>query len=164
MHGPVSKKSRGARGSRSTGTHARRHHTRLPLLERLDSLAWREEQVAVEPLEITIDAFALDDVLDAVDRAPMTFAGEPRIRRPAATLDDAVRVVHRACEMRRRTAGDAAADRSVVEDDDLVPDAREVIATDIPAMPAPTITASAVRLRSRQGYVSALAVAVQRDS
>jgi hypothetical protein len=66
--------------------------------------------------------------------------------------------------MRRRTAGDAAADRSVVEDDDLVPDAREVIATDIPAMPAPTITASAVRLRSRQGYVSALAVAVQRDS
>ena len=83
-HGPVSNEANGARATSSTARRPARCAASSSRSSGLALVALGEEQVAVEALEVAVDALLLDDGLDAVDRRGVAVGGEPRASRPCS--------------------------------------------------------------------------------
>src|SRR5688500_10982030 len=75
------------------------------------------EPVAVEPLEITVDALLAHDLLDPVDRRPVALRGDPGAFGPVHLLDFRVEVIEGPGQMRGRPAGLTSGNGAVIEDD-----------------------------------------------
>ena len=81
-------------------------------------LALRGKQVAVETFEVAVDVLRFHDRFDPVDGGRMALGGEPGSSFAVHALDFGVAVVDRVGQMRGGVLGHAAADRTVVDDDD----------------------------------------------
>ena len=90
-------------------------------VEHVDAIGAAEEEIAVDALEIAVDVFGADDLLDLFDGRAMALHDETRALVAVDVLEHVDAVVHRVGEMRGRAAGFAAADCAVVDDDDFLP-------------------------------------------
>jgi hypothetical protein len=87
-------------------------------VEQLGRLIGSETQVAIEPGEVAVDVLALDDRFDRGNRLSMARRGEAGAFGAVQSLELAIAHVERAHEVRRRTAGLAAARGTLVEHHD----------------------------------------------
>jgi hypothetical protein len=97
------------------------------LLQRLALVALGEEQIAVDPAEIALDALFPDDGLDALDRRAVAVGGEPRALAAVQLLQLEVAVVELVGEMRRGRLRHPARHRAVVQHGDALAGAHQQI-------------------------------------
>jgi hypothetical protein len=79
------------------------------LVEQLDLVAWRREQIAVEALERAVDLLVVHDRLDLIDGLRVAFRGEPRAILAVEALEVRVAIVERVHEVGGRARGGADA-------------------------------------------------------
>src|SRR3954465_9335304 len=96
-------------------------------LELLASVFPAEEQVAFDALELAVDVFHRCDALDAMNRRHMALSGETRAFLSVELFDVVIAVVESGGEMGSSSAGFAATDRAVIDDDDRATCAREQV-------------------------------------
>ena len=79
--------------------------------------AGRNEEIAVEPREITVDVFVSDDLFDLVNRRGVARGGKLRAAFAVEPFEFVVAFVERVDEMRGRARSLAPGDGAVVDDD-----------------------------------------------
>jgi hypothetical protein len=88
------------------------------LAELLGGLARRDEEVAVEALEVAVNLLFVDDLLDEVNGRRVALGGEARAAPAVEAFEFVEAVVEGVREVRRRARSLAARERAVVQDDD----------------------------------------------
>src|SRR5687767_3219504 len=77
-----------------------------------------EEEVSIDALEGTVDSFAANDRLDAVDRRTVARCGDARSLLAMELLESVEAVIHRVREVRGRAPRLAPTDLSIIQHDD----------------------------------------------
>src|SRR5947209_566860 len=106
-------------------------------LQNLLRLVGRREEITVEPLEVAINLLFLDDCFDAINRGGVALGGEPRAALTVQAFEFKVAVVERVDEVRRGSAGHAAAHGPVIQKDDRFTLTREQVSGRHPRDPGP---------------------------
>jgi hypothetical protein len=83
--------------------------------------ARRQEEIAVEALEVAVDLLVRDDGADRLDGGGVALRGEPRAVGAVQPLDLVVAIVQRGGEVGGRGRGHAAADGPMVQNDYALP-------------------------------------------
>src|SRR6185437_11764359 len=92
--------------------------SRLPfLLQEIRRFTRRNEQIAIEALEITIDLLLLGDFANLLNGGGVTLRRQPRALGAVQTLHLGVAIIDGVRQMRRRLAGLAIRDGTIVQHD-----------------------------------------------
>src|SRR5437762_10325774 len=79
-----------------------------------------KEEIAVDAPEVAVDPLEPNDLVDAIDGSHVALDDEPSVGFAVDRLEVVDAVVHGPGEVGRGPSGFPAADRSVVDDDDLL--------------------------------------------
>lgn len=90
-------------------------------------LATAQEEIAVEPFEVAVQALAVDDALDAVDGALVAGSGQARPGRAVDPLDLEIAVVDGAAQVRRGAMGLARPRLAIVDHHHIAAVARQQV-------------------------------------
>src|SRR6185437_12607748 len=97
------------------------------LLEHLLGVVAAEKEIAIDAPEVAVDSFTPRDCLDSVDRRAMTLDDFPGTFQPVDVLEHVDAIVHRVREMRGGPSALSATDRAIVEHDDALAVARQLV-------------------------------------
>src|SRR5947208_1665516 len=86
-------------------------------LQCFNRIAWRDKEVAVEPLEIAGDLLFSNDSFNAGNRRRMALCCQPRSLIAVILFKIVVAVIKRVHQMRSRSPGHPSANRSIIEYD-----------------------------------------------
>jgi len=85
-------------------------------IEELLLIVWREEQVSVEPLEITVNLLLFHNRFDLIDGGAVTLGREPRPALSMQALDFEVAIINGVAQVSGGDSGHATRDLAVVDD------------------------------------------------